>query len=452
MILIYCTPVKRKNKTPVVLPALLERFAGGGQTMGTLPEGKRVFVWGGLPGESVKVAVTKQKSGFAEGVVVDVEKASNQRVEPRDADSYLSTSPWQIVEWQAEQAAKRQLIDEAFRLHKVELPLPTTVYSDDNIYGYRNKVEFSWWWDTANSSLDLAFFKRGSHGKVPVAGTSLARDEINKLALQIRDCLRSKPIEARQLKTLLIRCDQNGACVWQLYIKDHLPDIVTEADMATFGASGGEVIYSDPRSPASKITERLVAYGDTVLHDTVAGTKFGYAAEGFFQVNLPVYEQALADIRRWIPAGPVLDMYSGVGSIGLTVGLGGGTSDSSLTLVEVDAHAYRELERNIAGLPAERRTKTQAVLAPAERALSYIQPGMTVIVDPPRAGLHELVVQALLAALPPRIIYLSCNPVTQARDIGRLIADGRYAISDNRGYNFFPRTPHIEHLVVLEAK
>ena len=106
------------------------------------------------------------------------------------------------------------------------------------------------------------------------------------------------------------------------------------------------------------------------------------------------------------------------------------------------------VQRNITALDCK-KTVT-AILAPSENALEYIKKKSNLIVDPPRAGLHEKVTFKILETLPERIIYLSCNPVTQARDIARL--SEKYVISYHRGYNFFPRTPHIEHLVVLDIK
>jgi 23S rRNA (uracil1939-C5)-methyltransferase len=131
-----------------------------------------------------------------------------------------------------------------------------------------------------------------------------------------------------------------------------------------------------------------------------------------------------------------------VGSIGLTIG------GSNTVLVEVDENAFREMERNIK--LQKREDTTTPVLAPSEKALDYIQSDATIIVDPPRVGLHQAVVDKLLDVVPPRIIYLSCNPVTQARDVELL--KEKYEITAHQGYNYFPRTPHIEHLVVLTAK
>lgn len=491
----------------------LDKIVGGGQALGTLADGRKCFVWGGLPGETVTVRITKKKSHFVEAIVEEVISPSPDRIQPRDPDSCLSTSPWQIMPLEIEQAYKRQLIDDAFTLHGIALPETIDIYCDNVAYGYRNKVEFSWYSESIMSqavsqkepgavsgpelfsdnnqeidtdsdreessgdTLDLAFFRRGSKGKIVVDGTSLARPEINNLARAIRDLLRHKRVAARQLKTLLVRCDQSGSCVWQMYVKDRLPEIITADEAAKLPAQGGEIIYSDPRSPASRITERLAHFGNTTLTDTILGIPFRYACEGFFQVNIPVYEQALRDMKEWVPYDcnsqhsgrqlghhqkiirdprevaqifsgvplaanqPILDFYAGVGTIGLTIG------GSNVTLVEINADAVREMQRNIAELD---RTDARAVLAPSEQALDHITGKEIVIVDPPRAGLHPDVIATLLQKLPPRIIYLSCNPVTQARDVALL--QQSYQITWHRGYNFFPRTPHIEHLIILDKK
>ena len=503
----------------------LEKIVGGGQALGTLADGRKCFVWGGLPGETVTVRITKKKSHLVEAVVEEVVSPRPDRIQPCDPDSYLSTSPWQIMPLEVEQTYKAQLINDAFTLHNVTLSAAIDIYCDNVAYGYRNKVEFSWYSESVASravsqkepgvvsgpklfsddtrgidadsdreessgdTLDLAFFRRGSKGKIVVDGTSLARPEINNLARAIRDLLRHKRVAARQLKTLLVRCDQSGSCVWQLYLKDRLPEIITADEAAKLPAQGGEIIYSDPRSPASCITERLALFGNTALTDTILGVSFRYACEGFFQVNIPVYEQALRDMREWVPYNKArqerqldqlaahdntdsqqrvisqkksgqlhvspglfsddiravrlstLDLYAGVGTIGLTIGGG------NVTLVEINADAVREMQRNITELD---RTDARAVLAPSEQALDHITGKEIVIVDPPRAGLHSDVIATLLQQLPPRILYLSCNPVTQARDVTLL--QQHYRIAWHRGYNFFPRTPHIEHLVVLDKK
>ena len=426
----------------------MEKIVGGGQAIGTLDDGRKAFVWGGLPKELVTIRVTKKKSHFVEGIVTEIIEKSPERITPKDENSYLSTSPWQIMPMSSEQFQKISLIEEAFSLHNITLPEKIKVFSDGVEFNYRNKVEFSWFGDTTENStketLDLAFFKRGGKGKVIVDGTSLAHPSINKLAIEIRDLLREKPIVARQLKTLLIRSDQQGNTVWQLYVKDKIENLISDDEAKLLSAAGGEIIYSDPKSPASRITERLNKFGDTTLSDTILGVAFNYACEGFFQVNIPVYEKALSDMKAWINCNeklPILDLYSGVGTIGLTIG------GDDVTLVEINEHAVAEMQRNITKL---NRPNAKAILAPSEKSLEYITGEQIVIVDPPRAGLHADVTNRLLETEPPRIIYLSCNPVTQARDVSLL--QEKYEIVHHQGYNFFPRTPHIEHLVVLDKK
>lgn len=433
-----------KKVLPIVT-ARLDKIVGGGQALGTLDDGRKLFVWGGLPGEDVSVQMTKKKSNLAEGVVVDVLSPSRERTPPKDEESYLSTSPWQIMEFEAEQHYKAALIEEAFELHDIVLPNAIEVYSDDHIYEYRNKIEFSWYWDKEKEQLDLAFFRRGSHGKIPVEGTSLAHPAINAVALALRDLLRQRQeVRAFMLKTLLARSDSEGNVAAQLYIKDPTFEKFSEVELTQLQSKtsliGLELIFSNPKSPASVITERLQAWGKTNLTDTILDVSFDYAVEGFFQINIPVYEQALRDMKQWVSDAPTVDLYSGVGTIGLTIG------GKDVTMVEINEHAVREMKRNITAL--ERENAAKAILAPSEDALEYITRDKTIIVDPPRAGLHEDVIKKLLEAMPERIIYLSCNPVTQARDVSRLAET--YGVRWHRGYNFFPRTPHIEHLVILD--
>jgi len=431
----------RKKELPIVT-VTLEKIVGGGQTLATMDDGRKLFVWGGLPGETVEVQLTKKKSRLAEGVVTNVIKASKSRIEALDPTSFISTSPWQIMSFADEQNYKADLISEAFALSNVTLPHDVEVFTDNNEYNYRNKMEFSWYWDKGLEQLDLAFFARGTHGKVPVDGSHLAMQKINDTALAMRDLLRAHHATGFSLKTLLVRANQKGDVSMQLYVKSESFNPIRPIDIEALGVKGFEMIYSNPKSPASVITKKLQEWGTTSLTDTINDVAFSYATESFFQINLPVYEQALNDMREFVDkTKPTVDLYSGVGTIGLTIGAG------NLTLVEINEGAVREMKENIDRL----KIKTaQAVHAPSEKALDFISGDATIIVDPPRAGLGTIVTDRLLETAPARIIYLSCNPVTQARDIALL--SEKYDITSHRGYNFFPRTPHIENLVILDLK
>ena len=237
----------------------------------------------------------------------------------------------------------------------------------------------------------------------------------------------------------MIRSNQNGEVVAQLYIKDLDALQISEEDFKNLNIRGLEVIYSDPKSPASVITKRIRSFGKTNLEDKILNINFSYSIEGFFQINLPVYEEALKDIKKFIdPAKKTVDLYSGVGTIGLCV------SKGDTELVEINKSAVLEMKNNIKKL----ELKTKAILASAEDATNYITNNCNLIVDPPRAGLHKNVINKINEVLPDRVIYLSCNPDTQSRDVKLL--ENNYKIEFIKGYNFFPRTPHIECLMVLK--
>lgn len=439
----------KKKRQPIIKKATFDRIISGGQSIGTLKdeeEGKKIMAWGVLPNETANITLTKNKSNYCEGIISEpaeknlLEK-SEHRIEPKDPNSYLSTSPWQIMDFKAEQFYKSALIEEAFEMQNIVLPYPIETWTNYNQYYYRNKIEYSFWYDKKTEKLDLAFFKRGTHHKVPIDETSLAMPEITKLSKLILHDLNNYKVDGRTLKTLLIRANQNGDTAWQLYLKDEtLPNDALVDSLDHY--PNGEIFFSNPKSPASVITKKLWRTTNfQELEDSIFDKNFSYKTEGFFQINLPVYEKVLTDIKTHITKNtPVLDLYSGVGTIGLSV-----ADKNPLTLVEINPVAVEEMQQNIERL--DLKQKATAILASSENAIDYIEHNQIVIVDPPRAGMHENVTRSLVDKKPEKIIYLSCNPVTQARDIAPLLT--YYKIESHMGYNFFPRTPHIEHLVVL---
>ncbi len=427
-------------KEPKYETLTIDKIVYGGQALGSLEDGKKVFVWGALPGETVKVRLTKNKKSWAEGIVEEVITPSKQRVAAKE-QSYLSTSPWQILDYTDENALKQELIVDQFAQHDIKVTL-NDFSAPKEPYGYRNKVEFSWWWSNEEDQLDLAFFKRGSHTKQPVEGTSLAPETLNQAARNIRDFLRENKVEAYQLKTLMIRCDQSGKVIAQLYVKDEkFPKLKWQLeDLAVAGLS---IHFSNPKSPASVSTKVLKELGEQQLTDTVLGKSYTYAVDGFFQVNIPQYEAALTAISKFIDEKkPLLDMYSGTGSIGLSLA----AETQALKMVEIDERCVKEAKANAKRI----KPNAKVIFASSEHATENITSDKTIILDPPRAGLHQNVTDRLLEVTPETIIYLSCNPATQARDISYL--HDVYEISYIHGYNFFPRTPHIENLVILKKK
>ena len=374
----------------------------GGQSMGVLDDGRKIFFWNALPGEDVvEYRITKKKSHYVEAVAEKIENPSKYRVKPKD-DCYLSTSPWQIMDYDYELQQKVELVREVFRQQKIEMD--TEILTDGQEYSYRNKMEYALYYDKEFEKIRLAFHERGSHRKVPIETSSIERLEIFERALQIVDELNARGEEARKYQSLLLRCNQKGE------------------------VSGGLFENGKPHPVFEKLT------------DEILGVPYSYSPNGFFQINLPVYEMALNEIKKFVETEKVLDLYAGVGTIGLSV-----ARDKELTLVENNKAAYCELVSNASG---RRSLDSKALLCNSEDALDCIEPDETVIVDPPRAGCDKKLIEKFLEVKPRRIIYLSCNPATQARDIEMLL--GKYIIKSIKTFNFFPRTPHIENLVVLD--
>lgn len=401
-------------KLPQLVAERLEitKLIPGGQALATMADGKKLFLWNALPGEIVtEFQLTKNKSHFAEGIATKFEQTSPERIAPRDT-CYLATSPWQILNYDYELSEKRALLLEIFRQHQIILSSDFTVKTDGHDFYYRNKMEYALYYDHETAQIFPAFHSRGSHRKIPITSSSLERPEIWQRATEIIAELNLKQVDARRFQSLLLRCNQAGE------------------------VSGGLLENHQPHPVFAP------------LEDEILGHKYSYSPNGFFQINLPAYELALQEIQKYITTTKVLDLYAGVGTIGLSV-----ARDRELTLVECDKSAYQELEANCQNAIAENglpEGQVKPVLAKSEEALEYIAPDQTVIVDPPRAGCDHKLLEKLLEVLPPTIIYLSCNPATQARDVAKL--QQSYSLSHIQPYNFFPRTPHLENLVVLERQ
>ena len=383
--------------------AIIEKLVPGGQALATLADGKKAFIWGAMPGETVEFELTKNKKTYCEVVAIRIiADPSEHRVTPKD-DCYLSTSPWQIMDFNYELQQKSELTRECFRQNHLNLDVLPTI-TDGKDYFYRNKMEYSLYWDHDTAKIHLAFHKRGSHGKQPIAQSSIERPEIFARASQIVDQLNARHAEARTYQSLLLRCNQQGKVSGDLFVNGQPHPIMTN------------------------------------LSDELLGQNYTYSPNGFFQINLPVYELALQAIAKEIHTEKVLDLYAGVGSIGLSV-----ARDKDLTLVEVNGAAYQEMQNNAQNLP-----NTTCILDKSENVASYITPDCTVILDPPRAGCEASLIHAINEVQPEKLIYLSCNPVTQARDLAMLAE--AYQIAPLQPFNFFPHTPHIESLAILTRK
>jgi 23S rRNA (uracil1939-C5)-methyltransferase len=429
-----------KKKTLPVEELKIDKIVHGGQGLGKLSDGRKCFVWGALNDETVEVQLTRRKKDWAEGYATKVLSASKDRIEPLEPEIYLATSPWQIMDYQQEAITKQQILDESFNRENVKI-VWREFYQQQNPFNYRNKMEYNFWFDNETQKVNLALHKRGSHNKVSVNGSALATVSINSVGAKLIDYINQNKIEARPLKSVIIRSDNNNTVGVSLFVNEksiakrfmdfNLPGVIFE------------ILYSNPKSPASIATEVLVP-AEQQLNDRLLGKNFSYSTRSFFQVNVPVYEVVLKILKEYISSAKtngVIDLYSGVGSIGLSVV----NETVNLTLIEISEESVEQAKINIS-----KSDNVNIIQSAAEASLEYINKSDLLIVDPPRAGLHIDVVKKILDQKPNHLIYLSCNPSTQARDVSTFVQSG-YTINYAKGFNFFPRTPHIESLIILSS-
>lgn len=419
--------------------ARIEKLVFGGQGLAHV-DGHTAFLWNALPGETVEFDILSKRKGVIEGVATDILIPSKDRQEPHEKN-FLSTSPWQIMTPEAELRYKQEIAAETYsKLGNLILsPEALPITASERITGYRNKMEFSFVVDKGGQ-VSLAFFARGSKVKIPVDGSILCEEVINKTAKQVLQWIREMDIPLRSLKALIVRSNGQGKSIAALFIKDKLTFPTYPA--LSESCLGFELFYSTHKSPASVPTELLYKTGENTLTADIKGSKLTFGIFSFFQINLPVFDAALTDIASFTsPKDALLDFYSGVGAIGIPIS----RNRESLTLVESNEDAIHFATKNIQenALP---HARIQGV--PAEFATESISSDAVLIIDPPRAGLHPKVISRILLKKPPRVIYLSCGLDTQARDLALLSENYRPVFY--RLYNFFPCTPHIEGLVVLE--
>jgi 23S rRNA (uracil1939-C5)-methyltransferase len=420
-------------------------FHISGPGIGVVEE-REMMVWGALPGERVVAEVRKKKKRMLHALVTEVLDPSPDRIEPLE-EHYLSCSPWQVLNFKSEVRHKIALAQKAYIDGGIELPSALEMAHGAKTTGYRNKMEFSFTRD--NNELSLALFRRLGKWRIPLPGCVLATDDLNAGAQQVLEGLRRIKTSERILKTMIIRANRAGKVNAALFLKDK--ESAPEARALMGGPLDGlQIWYSEPRTMASRPTELLSSEGGDVFEETLSidGKNFVALSShvlGFFQINPEVFEMVLKDMAPYIKGEPVVEFFAGVGAITLGVSAGG-NGPSSAVMVEIEGDAVNYAKQNIKRNGLEGKVQVHASVARKMR--DEISSEKVVIFDPPRAGLDPRTVRQLQEVRPKRIVYLSCNVETQARDISELLP--HYRVEFARLYNFFPRTPHIEGLLVLE--
>lgn len=420
-----------------------------GKSLGYFEE-KVVFTDEGLPGEVVEVEPIKIKKNYLEGTTKRILQASAKRRSPR-CQHYRVCSPYQIMDYEDQLEIKKEQIKEIFsrQLH-LELTRLEVIPSP-LIWGYRNRAHFHVIWSEEMPSL--AYHQPGS------LETFIAVDKCflipEKANLVLNEALRLIQAEKlKEIKEIEVRSSfRSDETMLVLFGEDE--NQLNSLPNSNFLSSKLQKIFNGlPVSAVILILRRKgrqqtqLILGQPLLWEEIQGIRYALGPQSFFQVNVPILDILIKDLKEIIPLSGrerLADLYCGVGTFGLALA----SRVAEVYGVELMAENVALFNQN---LEANRvnNFNLMAGLA-AKLADEILSKGMDiVIVDPPRRGLEKRVIRALKNYPSNLLIYLSCNPTTLARDLSQLFPT--YQLQSLRFYDFFPQTPHIEMLAILERK
>jgi len=421
----------------------IEKLVYPGRSLATL-EGMVVLTDDGLPGEIVEAEPVGERKNWIEVRTVRIIRPSPDRVVPRCAH-YRTCSPYQSMAYGAQIEAKRSQLLEILA-GRPGLPAEGIDFvPSPDIWHYRNKARFSV--TREGGAARFAYNVPGSRdAHVPVEECHLVSRPVTELLAAALEIIRGG--EFRTLVEAEARVHGAGSELLLNMFWSAAP-LPREIDALVTGLAGRfplrGLVSLRRAGPGWKET---LEWGRGFLEEEIGETRYRIGPRSFFQVNVRMLGRVLEDISSWgrfRGTERLADLYCGVG----TFGLASAGSVKEVLGIESEAANIAFLRQNIA---LNKAANFKIFEGSAEEWAPTVLVGQVdaVIFDPPRKGLGPEVVKSLLASPAGRVFYLSCNPTTLARDLKTLSA--AYALKVVRGYDFFPHTPHIETLAVLERK
>lgn len=443
-------------------------------------DGMAVFLKGCIPGDEVRALVTRKKKSYAEARVQEILSPGEDRVEPRCF--YFGDCggcKWQNLDYQAQLRWKRQHVLDSFeRIGKLpDVEIRETIGCDDPFW-YRNKMEFSFGtsrWLTDKEIASGEEFRKdfavglhvpGRYDKIiDIHECWLQSPESNRILNATREFALQHDLPSYTtndhtgtLRNLVVRTSKSTGEIMVVLITAHeLPDLidayrdyileaVPEITTLVHGINRkkAQIAFSE---------ETHILHGPGTITERIAGNDFVISPFSFFQTNTAqgdrLYAEAL-DAAELDDTQVAWDLYCGTG----TITLAAASRAKSALGVELNegaiADARVNAERNDVGNVSFISGDLKDVIRDLENDVEGIERPDVVIVDPPRAGMHEDVVRALLRLAPERISYVSCNPTTQARDCE--ILSEAYTVEYVQPVDMFPQTYHIETVARLVRK
>lgn len=437
-------------------------------------EGLVVFIDGAVPGDVVDVMVYRKKNSFAEGRVHKMITLSPQRSEP--VCRHFGTCggcKWQNLSYASQLNYKYKYVYDAFtRIGKLEFDTILPILGNKEEYFYRNKLEFSFsskkWLTTeemqapesTESKNALGFHIPGMFDKIldiqncylQAEPSNTIRNEIKDYALKNNLTFFDVKNKTGFLRTVMVRTTSTGEVMVVLmvfewlekelfdmlaFLKNRFPEI--NSLQYVFNNKGNDTLYG---------LELKTYSGRDYIVEEMEGLKFKISAKSFYQTNSnQAYElyKITRDFAGLSGNETVYDLYTGTGTIANFVA----RQAKQVIGIEYVEDAIKDAKENSAN---NNISNTSFFAGDMKDVLNsdfiarHGQPDV-IITDPPRAGMHEDVVRVILAAAPEKVVYVSCNPATQARDLALMAS--QYKLVKTQPVDMFPQTAHVENVVLL---
>jgi 23S rRNA (uracil1939-C5)-methyltransferase len=467
--------VRRKKKNIVLEKVLVEDYAAEGKSIARV-DGKVVFIERVVPGDVIDIRLFKSKKDWAEGYPLQFHSFSKERTEPFCQHfGVCGGCQWQMLPYDKQLFYKRQQVEDNLkRIGKIELPEIPAVLGADKTKWYRNKLEYTFSSrrfipenefvkDEINDLNAAGFHAKGLFDKVvEIEKCWLQAEPTNAIRKTIADFARKNnysfydhKLHTGFLRTVLLRICETGEVMVNLVMAEddkekrnllleHLlkevPGITTL--LYTINTKWNDSLHDlDP----------VIVTGKGYVTEKLEDLQFKIGPKSFFQTNTRQAEKLYSVARDY--AGltgneTVYDLYCGTGSIGIFVN----KLAKKIIGVEMIADAIGDAKEN-AALNNIHHAEFFAgdVIKICDDAFfaAHGKPDV-IITDPPRAGMHEKLVKKILEIAAPVVVYVSCNPATQARDL-RLL-DEKYIVTNVQPVDMFPHTHHIENVARLKLR
>ncbi len=468
---------RRKKPNPIIEGLEIVDIAAEGKAMGRHND-IVVFVPMCVVGDVVDVQITNKRRRFMEGYVINYVKRSAERVEPI-CEHYgdCGGCKWQHMPYSLQlQHKEKQVIDQLSRIGKIELPEVTPIMGSEKQEYYRNKLEFTFsnkrwvprgvfvneenreeWNDALGFHISGAFDKILKVDKCHLQGDP-SNDIRNAVATFTKEhgySYYNQRSHEGLMRNLVIRTSTTGDVMVIVifatedeerrvklmdFLKEKFPQITSLLYIINSKLNDS---YSD---------QDVICYsGNDHIFEEMEGLRFKIGAKSFYQTNS---EQAYnlykvtRDYAQLTGEEVVYDLYTGTGTIANFVA----RSSKKVIGVEYVPEAIEDARVNSAINGIDNTTFYAGDMKDVLNSEFIAANGApdVIILDPPRAGIHESVADVILAAAPKRIVYVSCNPATQARDLA--IFDATYKVLAVRPVDMFPHTHHVENVVLLEKR